>query len=115
MDSRLRFHEHISTLSGRMRKLIYVFKNLRQVADDKLRRSVYFALAQSLLTYCITTWGGAPRSTLLELERAQRAVLKVSLTLPFRYPTSLLYKKAKVLTVGDRDSVKGFCKGKKYG
>lgn len=99
VDSTLRFQEHIHTLKNRLRKLIYVFKTLRNVTDDKIKKMVYYALAQSLITYCITSWGGAPKSTLLELERAQRAILKVSLFLPYRFPTVLLYQKAKVLTV----------------
>lgn len=99
IDSTLKFQEHINTLSNRLRKLIYVFKTLRNVTDDKIKKMVYYALAQSLITYCITSWGGAPKSTLLKLERAQRVILKVSLSLPYRYPTALLYQKAKVLTV----------------
>lgn len=50
-------------------------------------------------SYCISTWGGAPKTTLLKLERAQRAVLKTSYTLPFLYPTDELFQKCEVLTV----------------
>lgn len=99
IDKNLRFHEHINTLSCRLRKLIYIFKTLRKVADVKLMKSVYLALAQSLITYCITSWGGAAKHTILELERTQRAILKVSLLLPYRYPTDQLYIKSNVLTV----------------
>ncbi|CAK1590642.1 unnamed protein product [Parnassius mnemosyne] len=99
IDSTLRFHEHINTLNSRLRKLIYVFKTMRDVADEKLKKSVYFALAQSLLTYGITSWGGAPKTKMLQLVRTQRAILKVSFSLPYRYPTELLYKELKILTV----------------
>lgn len=99
LDNTLSFKEHINSLSTRLRKLIYVFRTLRLVTDEKLRKVIYFALAQSLLTYCITSWGGASKHTILELERTQRAILKVSSFRPFLYPTSLLYKEAKVLTV----------------
>lgn len=60
---------------------------------------IYYALCQSILTYCITTWGGAAKSHLIHLERAQRAVLKVSCSLPFFFSTTELYRKTEVLTV----------------
>lgn len=49
--------------------------------------------------YCVTSWGGANKTTLINLERAQRAVLKVSTFRPFRYPTSELLADCDVLSV----------------
>jgi hypothetical protein len=60
---------------------------------------VYQALCQSILSYCITVWGGTSKITMLQLERAQRAVLKVSHGLPFLYPTKDLYSLTDVLSV----------------
>lgn len=99
IDSNLNFRKHIELLCTRMRKLIYIFKSLRNIADYKLIRQVYLALCQSVITYCITSWGGAAKSTLLPLERAQRAILKVATFRPFRFPTHELYKVCNVLTV----------------
>lgn len=99
IDKNLRFQDHITTLSNRLRKLIYVFKTLRLVVDKNIMKAVYYALAQSIICYCITSWGGAPKTTLIEIERTQRAILKVSSFRPYRYPTEQLYKENKVLTV----------------
>lgn len=99
IDETLSFRQHIEALSGRVRKLIYVFKKLRTVLDSTTIRSVYFSLCQSILTYCITSWGGTYKSDLLTIERAQRAILKVSTYRSFLYPTDLLYQSCNVLTV----------------
>ena len=99
IDSKLSFHDHINLLAARTRKLIYIFKNLRHIASKELIKSVYLALAQSQLSYCILAWGGITKTHLLKIERAQRAVLKVSLSLPFFHPTTEVYKQSKVLTV----------------
>lgn len=99
LDNTLSFHLHIDTLASRIRKLIYVFKNLRHVADSRIMKTVYFALCQSLISYCITVWGGANKTSMLRIERAQRAVLKVSNYLPFLFPTKELYERNEVLTV----------------
>lgn len=99
IDDKLNWNLHIVALAARVRKLIYVFKNLRSVADSKLIIQTYKALCECILRYCICAWGRAAKTYLITAERAQRAVLKVLLYLPFRYPTAELYEKANVLSV----------------
>lgn len=99
LDRHMTWKPHIDTLCKRVRKLIFVFKNLREVADRDLTISVYNALCKSILTYCNTSWGGACSSHLIALERAQRAVLKVATFRPYRFPTTELYKDCGVLSV----------------
>lgn len=99
IDEHLNFNQHIDLLTSRLRKLIFVFKNLRHLANYKVIKIVYSSLCQSLMTYCITTWGGAPKTKMIQLERAQRAILKVSKSLPFIYPTNDLYRICEVLSV----------------
>lgn len=99
IDQSLSFKPHIAILVTRLRKLIYIFKALRHVADHHTIREVYGALCQSVVEYCITSWGGAAKTHLIEIERAQRAILKVSACLPFRYPTTDLYRSWDVFTV----------------
>lgn len=99
VDQNLSFQDHIEMLSGRVRKLIYVFKNLRHVLDPSRLKQTYLALCQSILTYGITSWGGASKTLLKKLEVAQRAVLKVCTFKPFLFPTTELYSYCEVLTV----------------
>lgn len=99
IDTLLNWKSHIEILTSRTRKLIYIFKRLRCSADLDTLKTVYFALCQSLLTYCITVWGGASKTHLLQLERAQRAVLKVMTFKPFRHSTTELYRDCQILSV----------------
>lgn len=99
IDQRLTFAPQIDVLTGRIRKLIYIFKHLRHVAGPKILKMVYYALCESLLGYCISSWGGAAKTHLIKLERAQRAVLKVCTFKPFRFPTKDLYEYCEVLSV----------------
>lgn len=99
IDYKLSFDSHIEMLTSRLRKLMYVFKSIRRVADFDIIKIIYTALCQSLLTYCVLVWGGTYKTTLLKLERAQRAVLKTALSLPYRTPTTELYKLCKLLSV----------------
>lgn len=74
-------------------------KSLRHSADRETLNLVYKSLCQTLLLYCIKVWGGAAKTKMLALERAQRAVLKVMLKKPFRFPTDRLYEECGVLRV----------------
>lgn len=99
IDELLSWTKQIESLSNRLRKLLFVFKRLRAVADIQTIKMVYKALCESLIGYCITSWGNACGTNLLRVERAQRAVLKVAHKKPFRYPTDELYKDTKELRV----------------
>ena len=99
VDSLLTWKKQVNSTVTRVRRLIYLFKNLRASADFQCLIMVYFALAQSVLAYCITSWGGTHKTTMLRLERAQRSVLKVLAKKPIRFPTCDLYSLCKVLTV----------------
>lgn len=99
IDSALRWHLHIDNLCSRVRKLIFVMSKLRNSAERNTLLIVYQALCKTLISYCIPVWGGAHKTSLLKLERAQRAVLKTMLSRPFRYPTTQLYQDSNVLTV----------------
>lgn len=83
---------HIQTLVMRARKLIYVFKWLRAAASLDTMKMVYYALMS-----CVS-WGGTLLTHMLRLERAQRAILKVMLSKPYRYPTTRLYVDSSVLS-----------------
>jgi hypothetical protein len=99
LDSTLTWIPHLHMLVDRCRKLIFIFKKLRHVGDSKLIKTVYYALIQSVLSYCIRVWGGAKKTHILKLERAQRALLKVMMFKPYRFPTSELYFLSDVLSV----------------
>lgn len=99
IDQRLTWHEHLELLTNRIRKLMWVFKTLRYIADNNLIRLLYISLAQSILGYCIAVWGGTTKTEFLYLERAQRSLLKLMYFKPYRYPTTELYSECNLLSV----------------
>lgn len=99
IDEKFSFKKHISLLSARVRKSIFLMKSLRQSAPVNVLLLVYKTVCQSSLLYCLSAWGGIVKTALLELEIAQRAVLRVMLQKPYRSPTNDLYKETKVLRV----------------
>lgn len=57
IDGNLNFKSHIHVLATRIRKLIFIFKTLRHIVTPFILKQIYYALCQSLLTYCISSWG----------------------------------------------------------
>jgi hypothetical protein len=99
VDAGLDWHIQIKAITERTRKLIYIFKNLRNSADRCTLLTIYFGLCQSVISYCIPVWGGADKTSMLKLERAQRAILKVITCKKRTFPTKELYAECEVLTV----------------
>lgn len=99
IDQRLSWHLHTEMVMARTRKLIWIFKTLRHVTSKTLLNQIYVSLAQSVLVYCIPVWGGATKMKFLELERAQRSLLKVMYFRSYRFPTENLYSLSGLLTV----------------
>ncbi|CAH2084631.1 unnamed protein product [Euphydryas editha] len=99
LDERLSWRVQIETTISRVRRLIYIFKNLRNSADSRTIHTIYMGLCQSIISHCISIWGGANKTLMLKLERAQRAVLKVMTRKKRTFPTAKLYSECKVLTV----------------
>lgn len=99
IDENLSYKEQVIDISSRVRKLIFIMKTLRNCTPFDILRDIYLALCQSILQYCITIWGTACKTTFITVERAQRALLKVTLNKPFRFSTNILYNQFKVLSV----------------
>lgn len=99
IDCHLDWKCHVEALCTRIRKLIYIFKELRHCADPDTALLVYQSLCQSIILYCIPVWGGTYKTYLLKVERAQRAILKVMHFKRRDFPTTELYSQADVLTV----------------
>lgn len=99
IDENLNFKIHIQLLAKRLRKLSGIFRKLRDVCNKELLILIYKALIVSSAAYCITVWGAAGKSILLEAERANRSILKIMLSKPFRYPTTLVYRDSQALSI----------------
>lgn len=99
IDKHLNWKQHINNLKTRIRKLIPIYKKIRNLKDKVISKTVYFTLCRSIITYGISAWGGARKSNLLEIERAHRCILKVINFKNFRYPTTALYKEFEALNI----------------
>lgn len=108
LDQNLSWYPHIEHLMVRLRKLTWIFKTLRYIVPAQnadrsnktcLLNRIYYALAQSILNYCILVWGGASKVRFLELERAQRALIKTMYFKKIDFSTEKIFQISKLLSV----------------
>jgi hypothetical protein len=99
IDHRLSWAPHVAFLKQRVRKLIYAFRQLREVLPVYQLRVAYFAYIQSVFLYGILAWGGASSAALEPVAVAQRAIIKTCLKRDYRYPTDLIYQEFQVFSI----------------
>jgi hypothetical protein len=97
VDANLKWKKHIEYLANRVRKLIYIFVSLRNILSPVNIRSIYYGLCNSVMAYGCVSWGGAAKTILDPLAKAQKAVIRVILRKPYRFPSDELFKLFHVL------------------
>lgn len=99
MDKNLKWCEHIDQLNKKLRKLISYFYKLRDIFPLQILKTVYLALAESILRYGICFWGGAFPTNLEILNVTQHFLLKILLRKHRRFSSEMLYKELEVFDI----------------
>lgn len=110
IDKYLKWNDHITVLTNKIRKLAYIFKTLRNMLDKVTLKSVYYALVQSLLSYNVVCWGSCHKTVLEPLNVAQKLILKIMYKKCFLYSSHLLYSESKIMTVRQLYIIQALCK-----
>ena len=98
LDSNLKLLAHINYLNKRLRKTIFLIRELSSILPRRSVMQIYYSLCQSLLLYGNLGWGGASKTALDPLNKTQKLILKIIFRLPRLYPTNQLYSETGVLT-----------------
>jgi hypothetical protein len=70
-----------------------------QGQNRDILKEIYTSLVQSILTYCLPVWGGACKTRFIDVERAQRSLLKIMYFKNMWFSTYELYKMSNLPTV----------------
>lgn len=99
LDQNIKWEKHIINLNNKIRKLTYRFYYLRNSMPIYILKLLYQALAESIIRYGISIWGGAYVSTLELINVTQRSLLKIIFNKEKRFPTELLFQESQFLTI----------------
>ena len=59
IDEQFSWKEHIKYVTNKIRKVIYKFRELRNILTFNSLKAVYYALVESITNYGIVVWGSA--------------------------------------------------------
>nr|CAI5836261.1 unnamed protein product [Callosobruchus analis] len=99
LDSHMRWDIHINYVIKKVRSFFYKFRYLKQIFTIRHFKTLYYALIEPHLLYGIVAWGGTTNNHMMQLERAQRWILKIMLCKDSTYPTEALYEECEVFDI----------------
>jgi len=77
IDSRLTFSAHVSNLCKKISRNIGVLNRISSLIPPRAKKSIYFSLIYSYVTYCVTVWGKRSIGNSCHIERLLRRATKV--------------------------------------
>jgi len=97
LDQRLNWKSHASNLKIQIRRNIRKFYFLRNICDQNLLKSLYYALIHSRLQYSLECWGGATADAIKSLITTQNYFLRI-ITSSSKFASSFpLYRQHNIL------------------
>ena len=104
IDQHLTWQHHINGISVKLNRTNALLFKIRKFVDDKILRSIYFAIFVSNLNYCFLVWV-QNYNAINHLVTLQKEVLRIMNFQPRNCHTSLLFRKISVLKFTDKINV----------
>ena len=97
LDENLNWKSHIKYLTSKITRASYILSKLRHYVCFSTLKMVYFSLVHPYLSYCISSWGGISKTTLLPLFRLQKKIVRIITFSPYDCHSSPLFYQLKIL------------------
>jgi hypothetical protein len=101
MDNILKWKQHINHIKGKISIFVGILCKIRHLFNMNTLRTIYMALVQSHLTYCVEVWGATYSSTLLSLFITQKKIIRVITGSDYLAHTEPLFKLLNILKFED--------------
>ena len=101
IDQHLTWQHHINDLSVKLNRANALLFKIRKFVDDKILRSIYFAIFESNLNYCSLVWA-QNYNVINRLVILQKKAIRIMNYQPQNSHTSPLFRKAAVLKFKDK-------------
>lgn len=99
IDENLKWKEHITYLNNKLRKILPKFYQIRNIANNEIKKSFYYGLVESNIGYGIIGWGSAYDNAMYPLEILQKALIKVLYLRNRCYASDQLFNETNLMTV----------------
>lgn len=101
VDENLNFKLHIEQINKKLKYILSKFYFIKKIIPKSLKKTLYFAMVQSLLSYGIAIWGGVYRTNLLCLITKQKAFVRCIEGCGYRDHTEPLFTSLKILNLNE--------------
>ncbi|KAK3922301.1 putative RNA-directed DNA polymerase from transposon BS [Frankliniella fusca] len=92
LDHHLHWNDHIDSVTRKLAPIIGALHRIRNILSEKAKKSIYYSLIQSQLSYMNLIWGSATETRLHPLKTMQNRAIKTLFEKEYRTPTTQLYK-----------------------
>lgn len=99
IDCHMRWDIHVNYVLKKLRKIIHMFKYIRDALNINYLIILYKALVESHLTYGIVGWGGILNVHLHRLDIMQKRILKIIFNKPVIYSSDELFHESNLLDI----------------
>ena len=101
IDNQLRWNNHLSHISAKLSRSVYILKTVKHILPLTLLRSLYYTMVQPYLTYGIILWGPTYRCHVKQVSILQKKVIRCINKLHYNAHTEPLFIRNKILRLDD--------------
>ena len=110
IDDQLNWEPHVQHLTEKLNASIVIIKRIIKFIPKSEYKQIYEGLFKSHLSYCISCWGGIPKSKLEVLFRIQKRCIRLLFGLKYSFDHSGFYETcARARTYQDHIKPKNYC------
>ena len=99
LDENLNWKKQMSSLLKKLTKATGIIAKLRHYVEYKTLITIYYALFQSHIDYCLQTLGYIPFTTLDKVSKLQNKLMRIIHFKQFRHSARPLYLQSKILPI----------------
>jgi len=110
----LKWHSHIQLLAGKLCKVAFMIKSLKEVLSPNFIWNIYFTKFHSLLQFGILFWGGAGGELTTGIPRIQKRVIRSTVAVSARTSCRQLFKELNILTLVSLYIMEVICYARKH-
>ena len=101
IDNQLRWNNHLSHISAKLSRSVYILKTVKHILPLTLSRSLYYTMVQQYLTYGILLWSPTYRCQLKPVSILQQKAISCINKLYYIAHTEPLFIRNKILKLDD--------------
>ena len=101
LNDKLKWNNHIQNLTNKLSKSLYIITKIRHYVDINSLKMLYYSLIHPHLNYCITVWGGAPKTVLKPLINLQKKAMRIMTYSAYDHPSAPLFSKLNLIPLNE--------------